>query len=226
MTILTNGDTVTVPTAGTACHITFTGNKGHLSRGFFQCAYCYAYRSCFYLRTSCFNQEQTALHPVWILRCTFMLLLCRNFLSHSGQPNGFSPVCVLRCTFKSQLCLNFLSQSGQTNGFSSMWILRCEFKWQLWTSCHNQDRRTVFHQCEFYDAHSIGHSLWTSCHNQDRRTVFHQCEFYDAHSIGHSLNFLSQSGQTNGFSPVWILRCTLKLLLCVKTLLQSRQANG
>ena len=36
------------------------------------------------------------------------------------------------------------------------------------------------------------------------------------------MNFLSQSGQTNGFSPVWILRCTFKLLVCVYFFLHLR----
>ena len=40
-----------------------------------------------------------------------------------------------------------------------------------------------------------------------------------------SLKFLSQSWQTNGFSPVWILRCIYKLRLWLNVLSQSGQTN-
>ena len=41
-----------------------------------------------------------------------------------------------------------------------------------------------------------------------------------------SLNLFLQSGHTNGFSPVWILRCLFKWQLCLNFLSQSVQANG
>ena len=45
--------------------------------------------------------------------------------------------------------------------------------------------------------------LITSCYDQEKRTAFRQCEFDDAHSIGYGcVNFLPQSEQANGFSPV------------------------
>ena len=40
------------------------------------------------------------------------------------------------------------------------------------------------------------------------------------------INFLSQSEQTIGFSPVWILRCTFNWLICLNVLSQSGQAYG
>ena len=45
-------------------------------------------------------------------------------------------------------------------------------------------------------------SLRTSCYKQDRRTAFHQYEFSCVFNVLGWLNCLSQSGQTNGFSPV------------------------
>ena len=40
------------------------------------------------------------------------------------------------------------------------------------------------------------------------------------------VNFLSQSGQANGFSPVLILQCLFNSLLCFNFLSQSGQTNG
>ena len=96
-----------------------------------------------------------------------------NFLSHSGQTNGFSPLWILRCTIKLQTCLNFLSQSGQTNSFSSVWSFRCIFNSLL--------RLNFLSQSE----HTNGLSpVWIL------RWAF---------NLLLSLNFLSQSGQANGF---------------------------
>ena len=65
------------------------------------------------------------IHP---LRCTFKSLLCVNFLSQSGQANGFSPVRILRCTLELFFCLNSMSHPPQANGLKKvnksllMWI--------------------------------------------------------------------------------------------------------
>ena len=83
-------------------------------------------------------------------------------------------------------------------------------------------------QCEiFYDEYSNRNYFGTSCHNLDIRTAFHQCEFYDAtFKFPLPLNFLSHTGQANGVSPVWILRCRFKSPFCLNFLSQSWHKNG
>ena len=134
---------------------------------------------------------------VWVvfLQCVFFdaypsLLLIENFLPQSGQTNGFSPVWILRCLFKSPIRLKrSCLQSRHTNGFSPVWNSKMYIYFKLRDLVKLlvtiQYRRTAFHKCEFYDASF----KWLLC-----------------------LNFLSQSGQGNDFSPVWILRCTFKFL--------------
>ena len=100
--------------------------------------------------------------------------LCLNFLSHSGQTNGFSPMWTLRWLINSPLFLNFLSHSGQTNGFSPVWSLRwLIIRHFVWTSCHTRDRQTASDQCELYDDWSTSHFVWTSCHTLDRQPASH-----------------------------------------------------
>ena len=167
--------------------------------------------------------------PVWILRCSFNLPLLLNLLSQSWQTNGFSPVWTLRCTFKWPLRWNFFPQSGQANGFSPVWILRCSFNLPtpfeplvtIWTDerLFTRVNSTMFFQCtavyELRVTIWAGKRLFTSVNS----TMFIQF-------ATPCWNFLSQSWQANGFSPVWTLRCVFKWLLCWNFFPQSGQANG
>ena len=155
----------------------------------------------------------------------FVWISCHN----QDRRNGFSPVWILRCTFKLPQLLNVLSHSGHTNGFSPVWTLRCTFQvfilFKLLSTISTDKRRfTSVNSTMSFQLTTMFECLVTI---RDRRKAFHQCGLCDAHSkYAPRLNFLSQSGQANGFSPLCFPRCLFKSLLYLNVLSQSGQANG
>ena len=93
----------------------------------------------------------------------------------------------LSCSLKSSICTNFVSQCWQLNGFL---------------------------EYECFQALSNVTFLLILCHNKDSWMAFLHYEFIHALKLSFCTNFVSQQGQLNGFSPVWILSYSLKLSFC------------
>ena len=83
--------------------------------------------------------------------CLFNSLLCLNFLSQSGQTNGFSPVGILRCKFNSPLCVNFIIvyylyylYRSRYHLMIRQFSLKPTFQWFEWEPVVGVDYTTCF----------------------------------------------------------------------------------
>ena len=103
------------------------------------------------------------------------------------QLNGFSPVWILSCSFKSAFCTNFVSQWGQLNGFPPVWI-----PLMLSQVVHLYKFRVTMLTAEWLSR------VWMLPSSL-------KCYFFT--------NFMSQQGQLNGLSPLWVHSCSQVVLL-------------
>ena len=160
-----------------------------------------------------------------LLMCVLRWVLWANDLVQTVQENGFSPVWVLLCITK---CAGFL------NALSHFWHLYCLWLlWMDWWLKRWLDLLKLFSQTlQEYGLAPEWITLW-QIRSLLSRNVFWQisqrckrslvCNLWWFFKWDDWVKDFSQCLHLNGFSPVWLLSCTLTLLSSEKVIGQMLQ---
>ena len=136
---------------------------------------------------------------LWVLSCSFNLLLLLNAFSHLSRH-----ITSLLCGFfhapSIQLCCWMLSQ-----------ILSMKMASLL---------------CQFFQAASIHFCCWMLSHILSTKMASLLCGFFHASSIHFCCRMLSHIEQENGFSPVWVLSWSLNPLMLLNAFSHFEHENG